>query len=55
MGGMGGVVDINIIAVLEVMKLKRVKNLDECLEKVQLISGKVISEQRRSKGENENR
>lgn len=37
-----GIVDINILAVIEVMKLKKVENMDECLEKVQLIAFKVL-------------
>ncbi len=38
---MSGIIDINILPVIEVMKLKMVKNMDECLEKVQLISAEI--------------
>ena len=41
--GANGIVDINILAIIEVMKLKKVKNMDECLEKVQLIASEVLS------------
>ncbi len=39
--GMSGIIDINILAVIEVMKLKKIKNMDECLGKVQLISAEI--------------
>lgn len=37
-----GIVDINILAIIEVMKLKKIENQDECLEKVQLIAFEVL-------------
>lgn len=37
-----GIVDINILAVIEVMKLKKIEDMDECLEKVQLIAFEVL-------------
>lgn len=37
-----GIIDINILAVIEVIKLKKVKDMDECLEKVQLIAIEVL-------------
>ena len=40
--GANGIVDINILAVIEIMKLKKIKNMDECLEKVQLIASEVL-------------
>lgn len=40
--GANGIVDINILAVIEVMKLKKVKNMNECLEKVQIIASEVL-------------
>lgn len=40
--GVNGIVDINILAIIEVMKLKKVKNMDECLEKVQIIASNVL-------------
>lgn len=40
--GTTGIVDINILAVIELMKLKKVKDMNECLEKVQLIASEVL-------------
>ena len=36
-----GLVDINILAVIEVMKIQEVKNQKECLEKVQIIARQI--------------
>ena len=40
--GPNGIIDINILAVIEVMKLKKIKDMDECLEKVQLIASEIL-------------
>jgi hypothetical protein len=39
MGGMGGVVDINHIAIHEAMRLYRVKDRKKCFEKVLILAG----------------
>lgn len=40
--GPGGAVDINVLAVLEIMELYETPDPEETLEKVQLIAGTVI-------------
>ena len=40
--GMNGIIDINILTVIEIMKFKKIENMDECLEKVQVIVSVIL-------------
>lgn len=40
--GQQGLIDINIVAVIEVMELRKVEDKEACLEKVQLIVSKIL-------------
>lgn len=47
--GFGGAVSVNILAVIEVMKLKGVHDMESCLEKVKAAADQVIAIRREKK------
>lgn len=50
---MDGPVDINVLAVLAVMKLEGVEDERDCLDKVQTIAGTVIAKRQEARGSQE--
>lgn len=47
--GFAGAVSINMLAVIEVMRLKNVSDMESCLEKVKRASEQVIAIRREKK------
>jgi hypothetical protein len=44
--GPAGAIDINLGTIIEVMKLKGVENMGECLDKVQTIAQTILKAQK---------